>query len=905
MRAWIGIALLSASWSLGVGLYGPANTVAWIVMVVAGTLLLVGAPQPREAWTPVCPAAPALLLGKPYAWVALLLLVPAACLTPWPYGIGPLLVLVGLAVWLLLGARPRFQAFAAAAMTAGIALIVQGIAISLYITGTARCHDAPWPIPSVLAGATTLLGADAVAEGPMIVMHAMRQTRRLAATWDLLLDPATLCFFLGGLVMLGWVAWSSLPVGKRRTAWLRAAGVLASIVVLWSPLRAMLMIAVYLHRAMRFPDSWPLHVMNHFFSPWVGLLLLLAPVLLVWRLVRLRIRAETPPSEKQRAKVPLPARMAPPAPTPRKASGKSDALAATLVLLGAAVLAVAVYWTPTGTRKTGRIMWVERHSTWSPTTHPYDTKVFGEAGSYNYAAAYRYLGRFYKTSQLLESDKIDDATLSRCDVLVIKIPDIRYSEDEVAAIVRFVQKGGGLLLIGDHTNLERSAAYMNDISRYFGFTFRDDLLFGTAGSPYDEHYEAPPVPHLAVQHVPWFDFAVSCSVDPGWSNGRAAVLETGLWSMPSDYHMSNYHPIPQHCPEMRYGAFVQSWAARYGRGRAVAWGDSTIFSNFCLFQPGKSEMLVNILEWLNHSNDPLDPTLPLVGLGTVALAAGLWMARRRPAMRLVLLAAALCGWSAAAAAVGVEQRWAMPMPAVAHEQVRVTIDRTTSQVPLAQGAFNESEHGYGMLEQWIPRLGYFTVRASGPDAFSGNALVILCPSQSADRAFLDRLVKYVADGGKLLVVDSPENTASTADSLLRPFGLSLLRGKPWSGTMTIDGRWPGIAVQQAWEVAGGEPLARIGGRTIGATVKYGKGTVVVVGFGSLFDDTSMGHDWMELPDGEMLLRYQTLFTLVQSLVEGKAVAAPAGENVPEAKAAGGKMPHDQRPKALPWPGRGG
>ena len=117
--------------------------------------------------------------------------------------------------------------------------------------------------------------------------------------------------------------------------------------------------------------------------------------------------------------------------------------------------------------------------------------------------------------------------------------------------MRFLRAGGGLLLIGDHTNLDRSSAYMNDITRSFGFTFRDDLLFGSESSPFEEHHETPQAPHPAAQHLPWFDFAVSCSIDPGWSQGRPVVVETGLWSMTSDYHMGNYHPYPQHCPEMR------------------------------------------------------------------------------------------------------------------------------------------------------------------------------------------------------------------------------------------------------------------------------------------------------------------------------------------------------------------
>ena len=207
-----------------------------------------------------------------------------------------------------------------------------------------------------------------------------------------------------------------------------------------------------------------------------------------------------------------------------------------------------------GSRKAGRICWVERHSVWTPTTHPYDTKSFGEAGSYNYGAAYRYLDQFYTMSRLLESDPIDDTTLAACDVLIIKLPNVRYSTAEVDAIVRFIRGGGGLLLIGDHTNLDRSSAYMNDITRNFGFTFRNDLQFGTESSPYEERHPPPGCAHPAAQHVPWFDFAVSCSIDPGWSLGRAAVVESGLWSMPSEYHMENYHPYPQHCPEMHTAA---------------------------------------------------------------------------------------------------------------------------------------------------------------------------------------------------------------------------------------------------------------------------------------------------------------------------------------------------------------
>ena len=98
---------------------------------------------------------------------------------------------------------------------------------------------------------------------------------------------------------------------------------------------------------------------------------------------------------------------------------------------------------------------------------------------------------------------------------------------------------------------------------------------------------------------------------------------------------------------------------------------------------------------------------------------------------------------------------------------RVVIDRTTSDVLLSKGAYTQGDGiGYGMLEQLIGRLGYYTIRQEGKDAFSGDALVVICPRSAVDASFREQLERYVAEGGKLLVFDSPENANSTANNLL-------------------------------------------------------------------------------------------------------------------------------------------
>jgi len=87
-------------------------------------------------------------------------------------------------------------------------------------------------------------------------------------------------------------------------------------------------------------------------------------------------------------------------------------------------------------------------------------------------------------------------------------------------------------------------------------------------------------------HLRGFDFATSCSLEVGHSSGRGVIVSTGLKNSMADYHANNYYPQAVDHAAMRYGAFIQLWSTRHGRGRVLAFTDSTIFSNFCTFEPG-------------------------------------------------------------------------------------------------------------------------------------------------------------------------------------------------------------------------------------------------------------------------------------------------------------------------------
>lgn len=216
----------------------------------------------------------------------------------------------------------------------------------------------------------------------------------------------------------------------------------------------------------------------------------------------------------------------------------------------------------------------------------------------------------------------------------------------------------------------------------------------------------------------------------------------------------------------------------------------------------------------------------------------------------------------------------------------VVVDRSVSEVPLSLGAFPQGDgDGYGLLEQWIPRLGNYTSRARGPEVWGSDAVVILEPTRSVPRGYRDALVKYVEAGGRVLIVDSPDNGRTSVNSLIWPFGMELSHAASQAGSLRMVKDWPGMELEAGSRVLGGDAIAWIDEVPVAAQAKRGRGVVTVVGFGYLFRDAAMGGHWMPEPDDPTRSRYDILFALLEAAIEGRP---PDPKWVPAAsKAEGG------------------
>ena len=840
-RLWIGVALLSGSWLLGTGFYEPARPGAWAVAMLLGAGFLWGAAPIPSRRTSLTAAA---------------MLVPAAVVFPWPYRAAFVAMVTGLAAACLPRPRPSRSGFGGAAIASGAILGAQGVALLGYAVVTSRSHDAPPWVASVLAALARLAGADAASTGTNVAIGTMRATHMLGATWDFVLDPASISLVLGGLVLLALCADQSTRPWR---AWSDRAARLLLILVGWLPLRATLLIAVFVHRALRTDYDEPLGLTNQFWSAWVHLLLLFPPALLAGHFVR------------------IPAAPAGTASVGQCAFWRAGVALAAAVCAGIAFVG-AVIWDPAGQGKAGRVLVDEFHSQWERTDRPYDTEWYGHESGYNYACIYDYCSRFFEMGRL--EAPITDESLAGCDVLVLKTPTKTFRaperRGEVDAIVRFVDRGGGLLLIGEHTNVFGTGTYLNEVAERFGFRFRYDCLFGI-DSPFEQLYSPGVFAHPVVQHVPPMDFAVSCSIDPGHSRGRAVIRSAGLKSVPADYHASNFYPQVEDRPDARYGAFIQLWAVRHGEGRVLAFTDSTIFSNFSAFEPGKAELMLGMLQWLNHRDTLPDLRAGLAIIGLLAGSVSVLVGRSRPGPWLLPAAGAAFGLAAGGVAVRAIQRTRMPPPRPVRPFVSVGIDRTLCDGPLSKSGFiTGAPDGFGIFERWILRLGYFTKRVRDKEAFRHDLLVLPYPRLQVPTPFQQGLVDYVAGGGRLLVLDGPENTGSTANRVLEPFGIRLLREVTQRGPLTTPSGWPAdVSVENACEVTGGEAIMWINGRPVAAHVRHGRGSVTVVGFGSRFSDAQMGVTGDVQPDPALRRVFDLEFALVRWIIEGRTAARSA------------------------------
>jgi hypothetical protein len=214
------------------------------------------------------------------------------------------------------------------------------------------------------------------------------------------------------------------------------------------------------------------------------------------------------------------------------------------------------------------------------------------------------------------------SALEEIDVLVLPtpyrtfVPELDYRE-----IVRWVQKGGGLLVLGVYLMEAHHRNNLNNLLRRLGIEFRHDLLMPTGCESFQQcmaqsfayqdaslwivgKWDAQPSGHPILSGLDAIAFTSSCSIECAERSELlvetaepVAVLhakgfkdpETGRMVRLTDYVLDGHHKAP----------FMA--ALRFGKGRVIGIGSWKIFLNEFIDNKSFSNarLLRNCVRWLN------------------------------------------------------------------------------------------------------------------------------------------------------------------------------------------------------------------------------------------------------------------------------------------------------------------
>jgi hypothetical protein len=521
-----------------------------------------------------------------------------------------------------------------------------------------------------------------------------------------------------------------------------------------------------------------------------------------------------------------------------------------------------------GVPKQGRILIDERHSDWEWTTQPFDTIWYGGKSGYNYYCLADYWNHYYQVET--RTDSLSPEFLSQWDVLVVKTPTSSFAPAEVDAIDDFVRQGGGLFLIGDHTNVFGTSTYLNPIAERFGMYFRYDATYNLSNLTLSLFRPPARFAHPVVHAMPDYLFATSCTLySPLLSEN--VILGYGLRAMYLDYSEVSYFPIKEGKTDYDFGLFVQAGGVKYGKGRVLGYTDSTCFSNFFMFMPGKPELALASIEWLNRTNrwswiNWIFLLASLLGLillvreaartsgvafWTVTIAAG-------------ALAVVLLGRISERSMAGA---YAMPEPH--RPPVHITFDHQHGNYVLpSERLAIPNWQNFQVFYVWSQRLGIVPrdEMSLAEAVRDSRVLFEIHPFREFSIEDIDLIVDFVRRGGTLVVFESPENKVSTANTVLGPFGMSF-DDQQADSIAVMDETGDTLSVAKyAYGLDGSIPILMLAdGRTAMGYMPLGKGKVIAFGASNLFSAESMGTT-ATVPNARQRRLYRTEYDLFQKIV---------------------------------------
>lgn len=249
--------------------------------------------------------------------------------------------------------------------------------------------------------------------------------------------------------------------------------------------------------------------------------------------------------------------------------------------------------------KIDNILFDESHGNWETVNEKFEPSNFGRGVNYTYSELYEYSSQLVKKSYTLNSE--DEKLPSVNSLIILKTPIKEFSNHFIEKINNWVEMGGRLMIIADHTNLFDTSENLNKLLKKFDLKISSDAVFDKNGMP-----NRPSTGKLGyllgkidagIDEYPWQTGTTMEKIKIG-SIGLAtygmSFKEEADYSRPNRF--GTFNP-DEKIPFLNSTGIVNSV---YGKGSILIVLDSTPWSNFALFRYPYLNVFKTLIESQEH-----------------------------------------------------------------------------------------------------------------------------------------------------------------------------------------------------------------------------------------------------------------------------------------------------------------
>jgi hypothetical protein len=444
-----------------------------------------------------------------------------------------------------------------------------------------------------------------------------------------------------------------------------------------------------------------------------------------------------------------------------------------------------------------------------------------------------FLATFLKESQYTTyRQDLTPGILDSVDVIIIANLLKKLTPDERQRVWDFIEDGGGLVILGDHTGTDAIRDPTNDLLSPVGLEINFDTAVPMRRSWVNaKSYLFHPLGRSG--GIMDAELWLGASVDPG-PRGYPIVVGRGAFSDPGDINNRDrsYLGNLAYDPGEPLGDVVLVAAAYWGKGRVILHGDTSPYQNGTIV---RSHSLINrSIRWtantgwtrlLDRSRVWLLALLFVFAGGAFVYLASRWSPMIFAALLLPVVTVSV--WKAIPGPRGTDWKG---------EKYQIAM-LDNAHAPMFDGMSWEDK-SVGGVEFNFMRNGYSMRFADSPgmiDEYKPDVYTIFAPTQPLSPGTVDRLVRYVENGG-WVIVSAGWDLSQNVDELLDRFGLAI-RNVPL-GETAAEAFGSAFNMADAYPIVGDGPnieeIASAFGFSTVKLARRGSGGLVAIGDSQFF-----------------------------------------------------------------------